>query len=101
MKRPPRRCAANRPPARHFRGPPPWVSLRLFRISTHGRKLLTRLREPESGAALDRGQPAGYLRAAPPSAPSRGPPMDAAVIVFPGSNREHDIMDALRRSSGK
>src|SRR5690242_1627367 len=27
--------------------------------------------------------------------------MDAAVIVFPGSNREQDIMDALRRSSGK
>src|SRR5712672_1055539 len=27
--------------------------------------------------------------------------MQAAVIVFPGSNREQDIMDALRRSSGK
>jgi len=27
--------------------------------------------------------------------------MEAAVIVFPGSNREQDIMAALRRSSGK
>jgi len=27
--------------------------------------------------------------------------MDAAVIVFPGSNREQDVIDALRRSSGK
>src|SRR5256885_12075370 len=27
--------------------------------------------------------------------------MQAAVIVLPGSNREQDIMDALRRSSGK
>jgi len=27
--------------------------------------------------------------------------MQAAVIVFPGSNREQDIMDALERSSGK
>ena len=27
--------------------------------------------------------------------------MQAAVIVFPGSNREQDIMDALRRSSGQ
>jgi phosphoribosylformylglycinamidine synthase len=27
--------------------------------------------------------------------------MKAAVVVFPGSNREHDIADALERSSGK
>jgi phosphoribosylformylglycinamidine synthase subunit PurQ / glutaminase len=27
--------------------------------------------------------------------------MKAAVVVFPGSNREHDILDALERSSGK
>jgi len=27
--------------------------------------------------------------------------MKAAVVVFPGSNREHDIVDALERSSGR
>jgi phosphoribosylformylglycinamidine synthase len=27
--------------------------------------------------------------------------MQAAVIVFPGSNREQDVMDALQRSSGR
>ncbi len=27
--------------------------------------------------------------------------MKAAVVVFPGSNREHDIVDAIERSSGK
>jgi phosphoribosylformylglycinamidine synthase len=27
--------------------------------------------------------------------------MQAAVIVFPGSNREQDVIDALRRSSGR
>ncbi|MBI3453461.1 MAG: phosphoribosylformylglycinamidine synthase subunit PurQ [Rhodospirillales bacterium] len=27
--------------------------------------------------------------------------MKTAVIVFPGSNREHDVADALRRSTGK
>jgi phosphoribosylformylglycinamidine synthase len=27
--------------------------------------------------------------------------MQAAVIVFPGSNREQDVMDALQRASGK
>jgi len=27
--------------------------------------------------------------------------MKAAVVVFPGSNREHDMVDALERSSGK
>jgi phosphoribosylformylglycinamidine synthase subunit PurQ / glutaminase len=27
--------------------------------------------------------------------------MKAAVVVFPGSNREHDIVDALERSSGQ
>ncbi len=27
--------------------------------------------------------------------------MNSAVIVFPGSNREHDVVDAIERSSGK
>ena len=27
--------------------------------------------------------------------------MQAAIIVFPGSNREHDVCDALERASGK
>ena len=27
--------------------------------------------------------------------------MKAAVVVFPGSNREHDIVDAIERSSGR
>ena len=27
--------------------------------------------------------------------------MKSAVIVFPGSNREHDVADALERSTGK
>src|SRR5438105_4542596 len=34
------------------------------------------------------------------NSPERGMPMRAAVVIFPGSNRERDVGAALRRATG-
>src|SRR5262249_14514114 len=93
---------------RQFRDPPPVVCLGRTPISPRRRNSGTRSREAalkricprDSGRCLI-GAGRRVISGPPRPSPESRPPMDAAVIVFPGSNREQDIMDALRRSSGK